>query len=145
MDIQQATLWVALVAVLSIVTMAASIAQSPVSQCISHLQAKYGTSPALKVTCTSQADCEFEPSQPMNASAMALIDAMAKTVTGCWQSAGLTTVIPVPSPPSLQLFVRRYQASNQKPSEVCSIGELRPFGEDRLTTSFRAVCRGNER
>ena len=141
MDNRRAMLWVTLIAALTIVGMSASIAQPPVSQCISDLQAKYETSPAFKITCTSPADCEFEPSKQMNASAMALIDAMAKTVTACWQSAGLTTVIPIPSPLSLHLFVQRYQASDQKPFEVCSIAELRPFGEDKLTTSFRAACR----
>jgi hypothetical protein len=142
MDNQRAMLWVTLVAVLANVRMSASIAQPPVSQCISDLQAKYGASPAFKITCTSPADCEFEPSQQqMNASAIALIDVMARTVIACWQSAGLKTVISVSSPPSLHLFVQRYQASDQKPFEVCSIAELRPFGEDKLTTSFRAACR----
>jgi len=66
---------------------------TPVSRCVSELQMKYGTNPAFKITCRSSADCEFEPSQPMNASAMALIDVMAKTVTECWQKAGRSWMI----------------------------------------------------
>ncbi|MGA7328261.1 MAG: hypothetical protein WBX25_28175, partial [Rhodomicrobium sp.] len=82
----------------------------------------------------------FEPSLQMNASAMALIDVMAKTVIECWRNRGLTTVEPVPSPPALNLSVQRFRAPHDKVSEVCNIAQLKPFGQDQLTTSFRAAC-----
>ncbi len=117
-----------------------SLAETPVSRCVSDLQIKYGASPAFKIKCASQADCEFEPSQPMNAAAMALIDVMAKTVIKCWQDGGLTMAVPVPSPPSLNLSVQRYRAPDEKAPAVCSIAQLKPFGQDKLTTFFRAAC-----
>src|SRR5208282_5523358 len=122
----------------------ASKAEMIPSRCISGLQMKYGTSPAFKIACTSLADCVFEPSQPMNASAVALIDVMAKTVIECWQKEGLTTAVPIPSPPSLNLSVQSYRTSGGRVSEVCNIAQLRPFGQDRLTTSFRAACHPSE-
>jgi hypothetical protein len=67
---------------------------------------------------------------------MAFIDATARTVTECWQKTGLTIAVPLASPPEIKVLVRRYRAR----SEVCSIAELKPFGEHRLTTSFRAAC-----
>jgi hypothetical protein len=51
---------------------------------------KYGTSPAFKIMLTSPVDCKFEPPQPANAAAMALIDVTTKTVIECWQKAGET-------------------------------------------------------
>src|SRR5215471_10591139 len=88
-----------------------SLAETSLSQCVSDVQMKYGASPAFKIACTSPGDCEFEPSQAVNASALALIDVMAKAVIACWQGGGLTTVVDVASPPSLKLIVRRYRAS----------------------------------
>ncbi len=116
------------------------MAQTPLSHCVSDLQKKYGASPAFKITCTSLADCRFEPNQPVNASAMALIDVMAKTVIECWQNGGLTIAVPIPSPPSLNLSVQHFRASDEKAFEVCSIAQLKPFGHDKLTASFRAAC-----
>jgi hypothetical protein len=123
----------------------ASPADGSASRCVSDLQIKYGTSPAFKITCASPADCEFEPSPPMNASAMALIDVMAKSVIDCWQKAGLTTAVSIPSPPSMNLSVQRYRTLDEQSSEVCSIAQLKPFGQDKLTTSFRAGCESSKR
>jgi hypothetical protein len=140
MDSFRSSLYVALVLVSFAASPSLSMAEMRVSRCLSDLQMKYGTSPAFKITCTSSADCEFEPSRPMNASAMALIDVMAKTLIACWQNEGLTTFVPLPSPPSLNLSVLRYRSSDEKISEVCSIAQLKPFGQGMLTTSFRAAC-----
>jgi hypothetical protein len=115
-------------------------AETPVSRCVSDVHTQYATSPAFKITCTSAADCEFEPAQPMNATAMAQIDVMAKSVIACWHERGLTIVIPIPYPPSPKLSVQRFQASDARGSEVCNMSQLRPFGQNGLTTSFRAAC-----
>ncbi len=134
------SLWVVLIGVSVAARPSPSTAETLASRCVSDLQLKYGSSPAFKITCTALVDCEFEPTQPMNASAMALIDVMAKMVIECWQNRGLTAVVPIPSPPSLNLSVQRYRASNENASEICNIAQLKPFGRDKLTTSFRAAC-----
>jgi hypothetical protein len=121
-----------------------SPAETPVSRCVAAVHLQYAPSPAFKITCTSPADCEFEPAQPMNAAAMALIDVMAKSVIACWQDHGLTTVVPIPYPPSPKLSVQRYQASDARGSEVCNMSQLRPFGQDGLTTSFCAACQASK-
>ena len=127
-----ATIWAA--------TPLATLAETPVAHCIAEIRAQFGTNPAFKVTCSTPADCEFEPSQAMNASAMAFMDATARTVTECWQKAGLTIAVPLASPPEIKVSLRRYRAPEENGSEVCSIAELKPLGEQRLTTSFRAAC-----
>src|SRR5271166_1489353 len=131
-----------LIVILLTATLLASFADEDASRCIADIRTKYGESPAFKVNCTAPADCEFEPSQVMNAFAMAFIDATAKMITECWERAGLTIAVPMASPPELKLSVRRYRAPNENGAGMCSIAEFKPFGEDKLTTSFRAACRG---
>jgi hypothetical protein len=133
-----------LIVILLAAAPSASLADTSASHCIADVRTKYGASPAFKVTCITPADCEFEPSQSMNASAMAFIDATAKRVMECWEKAGLTIAVPMASPPEIKLSVRRYHAPNEKGSEMCTIAEFKPFGEDKLTTSFRAACLGAE-
>lgn len=139
--------WVALLsfafrAVLICLTFTASPSLAEAAtECVSEVQEKYQASPAFKIACQAPGDCEFEPSQPMNASAMAVIDAMAKTVIECWQKGGLTVAVPIPSPPSFNLSVQQYKSPGENtPAAVCSIAQLKPFGQDKLTTLFRAAC-----
>jgi hypothetical protein len=142
MALQRRASWLGfLIVILPAAAPLASSADEAASRCIADVRTKYGQSPAFKVTCATPADCEFEPSQTMNASAMAFIDATAKMVTDCWERAGLTIAVPMASPPEIKLSVRRYHAPGEKVPGTCSIAELKPFGEDKLTTSFRAACR----
>jgi hypothetical protein len=39
----------------------------------------------------------------------------------------------------MNLVVRRYGKADATP-EACTIAELKPFGAEKLTTSFRAAC-----
>jgi hypothetical protein len=93
------------------------------------------------MNCKAPADCEIEPSLSMNASAMAVIDAAAKAMTECWKKSGLIAIETVASPPGMNLVLRRYGKTGQADATVCTMAELKPFGADKLTTSFRAACK----
>jgi hypothetical protein len=112
------------------------------AQCIDAARSRIGDSPAFKVTCRTVADCEFEPSQALNASAMALIDSLARELRGCWRKAGLKGVTELPAPEGMKVLIRRYSAPEEtEPGETCILAEFRPFGEEQMTTSFRARCK----
>ncbi len=68
-----------------------AFAQSAPASCVTALSAKYGSTPALKMECANDADCIFQ-APPANASALALIGSMVKTVEACFTAAGLTMV-----------------------------------------------------
>lgn len=68
-----------------------AFAQGVPASCVTALSAKYGSTPALKMECANQTDCTFQ-APPANASALALIGSMVKTVEACFIAAGLTMV-----------------------------------------------------
>jgi hypothetical protein len=105
--------------------------------CIPNVQKTLSDSPAFRIRCRETQDCEFEPSQAMNASAMALIDAMAKRTVACWEKGGMSLDKLLPSPPSMHLSIRRYRSDF---AVVCTIAEVKPFDEAKITTAFLAVC-----
>jgi len=121
-------------------TATAAVAAVIGSQCILVLEQKYGASPAFRLTCTQPSDCAFEPSQTVNASAMAVINAAARALAECWRQSGFVEAEPVAAPPDMHLVISRYRASGTKSTEVCTLAELKPFGPDKMTTSFRAAC-----
>jgi len=113
------------------------------AECFAVARARVADSPAFRVTCAAAADCEFEPTQELNASAMALIDNIAQKLQNCWRGAELTTVTDVTAPAAMKLRIRRYTATATGASvEICTMAELKPFGDAQLTTSFRAQCKG---
>jgi len=114
------------------------------AQCFDAARARVADSQAFKVNCKTAADCEFESAQAQNVSAMALIDDIAKNLQDCWKKAGLKTVTELTAPEGMKLHIRRYSAPDAGASaEICTVAELKPFGDKQLTTSFRAQCKGD--
>ena len=117
-----------------------SMDQSPPAGCIAALRVKYDATPAFKIHCESDADCSFEPSLALNASAMAVIDSMARSLIACWKEAGPTKTVAIDAPPDLHLLITAFARADDETRRLCTIAELKPFGDDKLTTSFRAAC-----
>jgi hypothetical protein len=123
------------------VTAPAAVAAVTGSQCISVLEENYGASPAFKLTCTQPSDCALEPSQTMNASAMAVVNAAARAVEECWRQSGYVETESVAAPTELHLVISLYRVSGTQNGEVCTLAEFKPFGPDNMTTFFRAACK----
>ena len=81
----------AAIAIGFILCSAPAFAQSAPASCVTALSKEYGTNSALRMECTNATDCTFQA--PVgNASALALIGAMVKTVEACFTAAGLSVV-----------------------------------------------------
>ena len=61
------------------------------ASCVTDLSKQYGSTSALRMECTNATDCTFQ-APTGNASALALIGSMVKTVEACFTAAGLTVV-----------------------------------------------------
>jgi len=107
--------------------------------CVRQLRSELAGEPAFRVSCTAERDCEFEPSLARNASAMAVLDQAAARLKACWLKAGLANQVRIQTPTSMKVLVHRFSAQTSA-REVCTIAELKPFGLEALTTSFRAQC-----
>lgn len=80
---------VAIAALMMIAGSAPASAQSAPSACVAELKKEYGATAGLESECTSDKDCTFQA--PIgNASARALLDAVAKRAETCFTTAGLT-------------------------------------------------------
>jgi hypothetical protein len=106
---------------------------SPSSACVTALSQDYGGTAAIRTECTSAIDCTFQA--PIgNASAMALIGAMAKKVEACFVAAGLTMVKEDVEP---QAATRRY--GNPGSPDVCAVLVHTAIGD--LADGLHAACR----
>jgi hypothetical protein len=68
---------------------AAGVEAKTPSACVGELQKQYGGTPALRSECASKTDCTFQAPEG-NASALALVDTIAKRAESCLGEAGLT-------------------------------------------------------
>jgi hypothetical protein len=67
----------------------AALAQQKGLSCVTELKTEYGASAALSPSCPSDYDCTFM-APTGNASARALVEAIAKKAESCYTAAGLT-------------------------------------------------------
>jgi hypothetical protein len=65
-----------------------ALAQAAPASCIAELEKQYGAGPGLQASCSGGTDCTFQ-APTGNASARALIDAIAKRAEACFIGAGL--------------------------------------------------------
>ncbi len=95
---------------------AAAFAQSGTpASCVTALSKEYGSNSALRMECTNATDCTFQ-APTGNASALALIGAMVKTVEACFTAAGLAVVKEDAMP---QGTTRQYGKAGG--SEMCAV------------------------
>lgn len=66
-----------------------AVAQGKGDACVAGLKKEYGASGVLNPACQSDLDCSFM-APPGNASARALLEAVAKKAEDCFSAAGLT-------------------------------------------------------
>ena len=111
---------------------APALAQGAPSSCVTALSKEFGTNSALRMECTNATDCTFQA--PVgNASALALIGAMVKTVEACFTAAGLSVVKEDVMP---QGTTRQYGKSGT--SEMCAV--LISTTTVDLADGLRATC-----
>ncbi len=116
-----ATIWAA--------TPLATLAETPAAQCIAEIRAQFGTNPAFKVICTGNERISHGVHRRHSKDGDGVL---AKGGAYHRGSARLSA--------RDQRFGPTLSRGQENGSEVCSIAELKPFGEHRLTTSFRAAC-----
>lgn len=111
---------------------APALAQSAPSSCVTALSKEFGSNSALRMECTNATDCTFQ-APTGNASALALVGAMVKTVEACFAAAGLTVVKEDVVP---QGTTRQYG----KPGavEMCAVLISTTMGD--LADGLRATC-----
>jgi hypothetical protein len=110
----------------------AAFAQSAPASCVTALSAKYGSTPALKMECANETDCTFQ-APPANASALALIGSMVKTLEACFTAAGLSMVKEDTVPEGT---TRLYGKSSG--AEQCAV--LIHTGPTNIADAVRATC-----
>ena len=111
---------------------APAFAQSAPASCVTALSKEYGGNSALRMECTNATDCTFQA--PVgNASALALIGAMVKTVEACFTAAGLSVVKEDVMP---QGTTRQYGKPGT--SEMCAV--LISTTTVDLADGLRATC-----
>ena len=94
---------------------ASVFAQSAPASCVTSLSKEYGSNSAVRMECTNATDCTFQA--PVgNASALALIGAMVRTVEACFMAAGLNVVKEDAMP---QGTTRQY--GKPASSEMCAV------------------------
>ena len=129
------TAWpnVALIAVASMLCSGQALAQNtPPASCVTALSKEYGATPALRMECTNATDCTFQ-APTGNASALALIGAMVKTVEACFTSAGLAVVKEDVMP---QGTTRQYGQAGA--AQMCAVLISTTVGE--VADGLRATC-----
>jgi hypothetical protein len=111
---------------------APAFAQSSPTACVTALSKEYGSNPALRVECTNATDCTFQ-APTANASALALIGSMVKTVEACFTAAGLTVISEEVLPNGT---TREYGKAGA--TEVCAVLISTTMGD--LADGLRATC-----
>jgi hypothetical protein len=107
-------------------------AQSAPASCVTSLSKEYGANSSVRMECTNATDCTFQA--PIgNASALALIGSMVKTVEACFTAAGLTVVKEDAVP---QGTTRQYGKPGS--SEMCAV--LISTTTVELADGLRATC-----
>lgn len=109
--------------------------------CISKAAVAVEQNPAFHVSCPPGGLCEIAIADSRNASAIAAVDAIARSLTQCWQAAGLTANREISSPPALNLLVEAYGSAGEGAQDLCRIAHNKPFGRERPTTAFQAACK----
>jgi hypothetical protein len=107
--------------------------ESQAAQCIASMHRDYGGSPALRGECVSRQDCLYQ-APAGNASALALLNAMADRVQECWRAAGLAMT---DEQRERQGVIRTYA----KPGETCKMLLSLSFGA--MAYGFRAACQSD--
>lgn len=93
---------------------------------------EYGSNAALRTECTNDTDCMFQ-APAGNASALALIGSMVKTVEACFAAAGLSVVKEDVVP---QGTTRQYGKAGAP--EICAVLISTAMGD--LADGLRATC-----
>ena len=126
--------WARTVAVATLMLISGSAqvwAQSAPSACVAELKKEYGATAGLKSECASDKDCTFQA--PIgNASARALLDAIAKRAETCFTSAGLS----LSEEDKQGVGVTRLFTGGEK--KQCALLISAPSGE--VPDGVRAVC-----
>jgi len=105
--------------------------ETPAALCVATMHQQFGGTSALRSECPSQQDCLYQA--PIgNASALALLNAMAEKVQACWREAGLSAVEDEREP---QGMTRTYTKLG---GETCKI--LLSMQFPTLADGFRAAC-----
>ena len=102
------------------------------ASCVTALSKEYGSNSALRMECTNATDCTFQ-APAGNASALALIGAMVKTVEACFTAAGLSVVKEDVMP---QGTTRQYGKAGG--SEICAV--LISTTTADVADGMRATC-----
>lgn len=111
---------------------APAFAQGAPASCVTALSKEYGSNPAPRMECANATDCTFQ-APAGNASALALIGAMVKTVEACFTAAGLSVVKEDVAP---QGTTRQYGRTGA--AEMCAV--LISTGMGDLAGGLRAAC-----
>ncbi len=107
-------------------------AQSGPTACISSLQSEYGATDGLTLDCPSATDCSFL-APPGNASARALIGAIASKATACLTEAGMTLDSEDSQPAGV---TREYRGQGEA---RCAVLVATPGGDS--PEGVRVICR----
>jgi hypothetical protein len=111
---------------------APAFAQGAPADCVTALSKTYGTTSSLRVECTNATDCTFQAPSG-NASALALIGSMVKTVEACFIAAGLGVVKEDAVP---QGTTRQYGKPGA--AQMCAVLISTTVGD--LADGLRATC-----
>ena len=111
---------------------ASVFAQSAPASCVTSLSKESGSNSAVRMECTNATDCTFQ-APAGNASALALIGAMVKTVEACFIATGLAIVKEDAVP---QGTTRQYGKPGS--SEMCAV--LISTTTVDLADGLRATC-----
>ena len=109
-----------------------AFAQGAPAFCVTALSKEYSSTSALRMECTNATDCTFQ-APPGNASALALIGSMVKTVEACFTAAGLTVVKEDVMP---QGTTRQYGLAGAE--QTCAV--LISTSVSDLADGLRATC-----
>lgn len=111
---------------------ASCLAQASPPACIADLKKDYGATPGLNANCESDKDCTFI-APPGNASARALVGAIAERVEACFKARGLTLASEDAQPVGV---TRNFKNGDEA---ECALLISTPSGG--VPEGVRAVCR----